>query len=243
MNPIRRRRLSGEAFSPLQLPGLRLWLDANQANGTAGSALATWPDKSGNGFDATQGTGANQPTFNSGPNRVTFAGSHWMDGAFALLGAGDVPLTLFVVANLGNVTDVCLWAYGGAWTTRLTIGLITVTGAIYGANISNDRSTANGVITTGTAQVQTLRVLGGAFSASNPEFYKNGALQASTQGTGTSAPNLGTTKYRIGSNYFGTQGEFVTGDYHELLVYNSALPAGQRQAVEGYLRRKKWSTA
>jgi hypothetical protein len=55
-------RLWQDAFSPLDIPGLELWLDAYDLNGLGyRGSVATWPDKSGNGRDATQGVGSAQP--------------------------------------------------------------------------------------------------------------------------------------------------------------------------------------
>lgn len=56
---------------PTDIAGLRLWLDASDINGdgssyTNGSSVGTWVDKSGNGFNATEGNGANQPTYVAG---------------------------------------------------------------------------------------------------------------------------------------------------------------------------------
>ncbi len=52
------------------IAGLRLWLDASDVNGngtdpTNGANVGTWVDKSGNGFNATEGNAANQPVYQS----------------------------------------------------------------------------------------------------------------------------------------------------------------------------------
>lgn len=52
------------SFTPADLSGLALWLKADAITGLAdGEGVATWPDSSGNGWDATQATEANQPTY------------------------------------------------------------------------------------------------------------------------------------------------------------------------------------
>lgn len=71
MNPLRRRiqtaMQSGggaAAWTPTDIAGLQLWLDASQITGlNDGDSVATWPDASGNGHDATQATASKQPTY------------------------------------------------------------------------------------------------------------------------------------------------------------------------------------
>lgn len=71
MNPLRRRihtamqtRGGAAAFSPTDIAGLKLWLDASQIVGlNDGDAVATWTDLSGNSNNATQATASKQPTY------------------------------------------------------------------------------------------------------------------------------------------------------------------------------------
>jgi hypothetical protein len=51
-------------FNPKSLPGLKIWLDAGKSSSLTmnGGDVAQMDDLSGNGFHASQGTGANQPT-------------------------------------------------------------------------------------------------------------------------------------------------------------------------------------
>lgn len=74
MNPLRRRIQTamqsggggGTAFSPTDIAGLQLWLQASRINGlNNGDPVATWADLSGNANDATQGTASQRPTWNS----------------------------------------------------------------------------------------------------------------------------------------------------------------------------------
>src|SRR5204863_3227753 len=60
----------GIGFTPATLKGLVLWLDGSDpaATGTPpanNTAISSWVDKSSNANNATQGTGANQPVFNT----------------------------------------------------------------------------------------------------------------------------------------------------------------------------------
>ena len=53
--------------SPLVLPNLQLWLDATDSSTvTVATGVSQWDDKSGNGFNATQGTATEQPAYTTG---------------------------------------------------------------------------------------------------------------------------------------------------------------------------------
>jgi hypothetical protein len=66
MSPMSPRLLRPRAtgFNPKSLPGLKLWLDAGDSSSLTfnGGDVSQMNDLSGNGFHATQSTGANQPT-------------------------------------------------------------------------------------------------------------------------------------------------------------------------------------
>ena len=56
---------NGGGFSPGQISDLAVWLDANDFSTFTfnGGNVSAWADKSGNSNDATQGTAANQPLY------------------------------------------------------------------------------------------------------------------------------------------------------------------------------------
>jgi hypothetical protein len=62
-----RSRGGGATFNPLSIPNLALWLDAADTSTIThtSNSVSQWNDKSGNGNNATQGTGANQPVTNT----------------------------------------------------------------------------------------------------------------------------------------------------------------------------------
>ena len=70
---------SGGGFSPADITGLKLWLDADAANVNAGSptnldAVSTWVDKSTAANNLTQATAINQPTWLSSIPSLDFDG-------------------------------------------------------------------------------------------------------------------------------------------------------------------------
>src|SRR5688572_32290844 len=83
-------KTSYQQFSPKWVTGLQAWLDGtNPLNATdntrptTGTTLATWSDRSGHGYDFTQATAGNRPTYNTnkinGVPAVTFNGTtNWV---------------------------------------------------------------------------------------------------------------------------------------------------------------------
>jgi hypothetical protein len=102
-------------FSPLDLSPV-LWLDASDTSTIteSGGAVSQWDDKSGNGYNLTQGTAAAQPksgtaTLN-GLNVIEYDGANtqWMRNA-SMPWAG-VSLTLFAVYEIPTDTQYALAA-------------------------------------------------------------------------------------------------------------------------------------
>jgi hypothetical protein len=59
--------------------GANVVYDARYISGVSiGGSVSTWPDRSRNAYDATQTTGANQPTLEDGPAVRTNGSSHFM---------------------------------------------------------------------------------------------------------------------------------------------------------------------
>ena len=71
-------------WTPAELDGVQLWLDADDSStivyNKETSLVTDWHDKSGNNRHATQGAGANQPTYTTaglnGKNVLTFSGDY-----------------------------------------------------------------------------------------------------------------------------------------------------------------------
>ena len=95
-------------FTPTQLAGLTAWFDAADTSTIqqTGGFVSQWNDKSGNGFNATQATGTNQPktgiNTTNGKNVITFDGT---DDSFMVAGAltaiSNTDLTCFVTIRSG----------------------------------------------------------------------------------------------------------------------------------------------
>jgi hypothetical protein len=67
-------------FTPTQISGCQLWLDAADPNSLviSGSNVSQWRDKSGMGYSLTQATLANQPTRASQLSGIRFEGQRYL---------------------------------------------------------------------------------------------------------------------------------------------------------------------
>ena len=90
--------IDGKTFLPNDLGGLFLWLDADASNTimSSGGLVSQWNDKSDNGFNVTQGTGANQPTTDS----VTQNGKNVID--FDQTDFLIIPSGFYTISNGAN---------------------------------------------------------------------------------------------------------------------------------------------
>jgi hypothetical protein len=131
MRPLARFQAPSPAFSPLQLTGLRLWLDAATSSSmTLNSGnVSEWSDLSPEGNDATQATAMNQPAYvaNSanGLGSVVFDGSNdFLDVQISGLAGQGEHCVGWVFARLGGGT-------GDGYSP--TISVLTNNASDYGA--------------------------------------------------------------------------------------------------------------
>ena len=219
------------SFSPLDLSPI-VWLDASDTSTITASSgfVSQWNDKSGNGYNVVQATGANQPTTGSatinGLNVLSFDGSNDRMQNLSVPSSSR-PHTYVIVAK--------------------ETSSITVT-----KSLLNTGSDTNGMalFLTGTSPNRSIRVFYGAVAA-GPNIpttnvnicfvVMNGAnSQIGFNSTISSVTTTGATRaagIRVGSNGSGT-GEFFNGQIAEVLYLNSALTANQRLALFSYLASK-----
>jgi hypothetical protein len=228
-HPSRTELIPMRSFSPADVNGCTLWLDAADSTTItlSGSTVTQWADKSGNGNNARP--------FGSGPTRgvnaVTFSGTQTMDGSATYLHnssngtwsifsafrpaslAGD-PRLLHYQGTPNRVAQF-LYVEGGTLTTLAWLsGEASLVQAFGGSLASNTSYVASAVNTTTTLTA-----------------YRNG-----TAGSPVSHDALTTIsngRYILGG--LSATENRLAGDVYELLVYSSALSEAQRQQVEGYL--------
>jgi hypothetical protein len=179
----------------------------------ANTNVTAWADSTTNGVNFTQGTTANQPVYVAGVMNglpaVRFNGSNQKMVASKI---ADAQTVFIVNTSRGTTTLAGIW---GA-TPDTGIRLLNATTWQHPGNSTGDFTYNSSMYINGA--------LGNTFTTSTPHLLT--AISA-TQRTGWST--------MIGNYY---TGRWFNGDIGELLVYNSALGAVDRQSVEAYLKSK-----
>jgi hypothetical protein len=229
-------------FTPSILPDLKLWLAADRISGLVdGDPVTTWADLSGQGNNATQGTGAAKPTYKT--NIVNGRPALLFDGVDDFLDV-PAPIEALLQTSTKSVFAVVKWVTlvnntriftlaNGAAQTRFSLGIISgfnyyliyTTGS---ATQSNSIMTGGAAPSTSVAQIFDVTQNGTALAG-----YVNGTLGNSVNDAGTTAPNTAGT---VGSN----QGGSLWANVYicEIVAYDTALSASDRARVRRYLGAK-----
>lgn len=226
-------------FTPLQLSGCVLWLRGdlgltfNYSNTPA--TVSGWADQSGNGNNASQGTSANQPSFdatimNGWPAIKNAAGgaAYMTTGSFSFgtaitMFAAVQPLATPQVVNrileTNFATDYYLGTDNGGTKYKLIV-----------ANPTNPEGIAEG----GTITVGANTLVCGTFSPAGASgtgsLYVNGSFVASDTFTTPSANSFPLQIMRSASG-----GNNWQGYLGEAILYNRALSTNELTRVHRYL--------
>jgi hypothetical protein len=223
----------------------RLWLDASDSSTlfdatvkgstpAADGAVGRWEDKSGFGNHVAQATANNRPIrktaqYNS-LDVLDFDGSNdefrtylpWFNfatnnsySAFTV-GIADTVRTNSATVYLNDA----FWGEMGGWTTNYLRSNNTV-------GVYNDPNAATVAYTAGA-----LGIFGCELSGSSIRIRLNGGAETATA-TGNTSSNA-TSVLAIGRSF----GALLDGKIGEVIFFDSALSAGNRQRVEGYLAHK-----
>ena len=220
------------AFSPRQIGGLALWLDAADSSTITGTSPVTqWRDKSVNNYT------------------MTYTGSPTYRKTSALNNLGCITFNGTTSFNSG--IDTMYWS-GFSISQPFTVFVVCTKRLSSNTNFSFvlEPSTSSGsVILYGGLQLKMYAGSGDqytnpilAFVANSTLIYRavfNGASSLlAYSGNATSSLNPGTASWP--GLYLGRDwgGVYDSGDYGEILFYNSALSTTQGQQVESYLAQK-----
>ena len=191
-----------------------------------------WKDKSGNGNNATGGV---SPTYSSSAGAVLFNGtSSYLQTSISAVPTVETVFAVFRTTILPTQTDAGVVIFGS--TASGGRGFLVVTNVTSGSTayqlrydayaVGNIALTPYGGIVYNTLTLVTAQYTGGQ-GAGSVNGANLGAFQSlSFSGAGTT---------RIGAV---SGGGFFNGTINEILIYNTALTAAKRQAVEGYLAWK-----
>lgn len=241
--------IAGSVINPLTLSPV-LWIDFADATtiSLSGSNITQINDKSGSGYNFTQGTSANQPILASAVLNGRNAG--YFDGVNDALTVGSTNLlrnvsgaTIFAARKwevLPAETRTILNIVGGTGLSRMRLASTDS-----GKNDAGGRTLdADGFVSTiGAADVSTsaAQIQTAVFDYANTDLFQfiNGVLDGSTTSfqTATTTSNTASTDTSMGANPSLT-GTFFKGWIAEILVYHTALSAANRARVDAYLRNK-----
>lgn len=217
------RALSG--FYPAHVADVKIWLDASRIGVTgenSGDDLEDWKDLSGNGFDATKGTGGG----GAKPNWFTgvingLPAVHYASGEDHDLAKGPYNRNL----NITPHTELMVFqaSAGGNLTEQNNVAFYRYnTGPVLQTGIGGVNTNSN------TPYVNNTFVIGG-FSYSNPSgtFYRNGA----SDGTFSQVAASNTNGWKLGGNS-------LVGDIAEFVTYDRVLTAAELEKVNCYYNKK-----
>ena len=219
-------------FTPRQISGLALWLDAADSSTITGTSPVTqWRDKSVNNYSMTY-TGS--PTYRTTAalnnlGCITFNGTSSFNS-----GTDTMYWSAFSISQPFTVFAVCTKRLSSNTNYSFVLEPSTPSGSVilYGGLQLK--------MYAGSADQYTNPIL--AFVANSTQIYSavfNGASSLLAYGgNATSSLNPGTASWP--GLYLGRDwgGVYDSGDYGEILFYNSALSTTQRQQVESYLAQK-----
>lgn len=247
-NGIAVTRVAGRAPAgagpPAGLPvtdGLRTHYDAADLAATHadGDAVATWPDKSGNGLDATQATAADQPVYKeavfNGLDAVRFdvdrldlpvplgiSGSQDRTFVMALggypSGGPGVHDFVFIGTDAGS-------AFGERWVFRMSNGnfqvhVFDIAGAYTLSTLTHSTEMILVCRLSGTTKADTVARV-------------NGTQEAASGGTTVDTPDDGTAVHGLCG-----RDALDQGDVGEAMIYDRALSDAEIGEVEDYLNGK-----
>lgn len=229
--------LGGEvgASNPIPASAPKLWFDASTLELSDGTAVDTWTDSSGNGYDATA-TLTTRPLLKTnivnGKNVVRFDGSNdYMTCGNAY--AWGTDLTFVVVFKFNavvNFQQIISKSTGGAGGMELR------------RNVGNDllQFTDNVASTiSGTANLDAFHIHVCQF---NNTTFSNGYFKdgATNNGSNTFAAPMSdkSTSILLGARNVGTPALFANMDLAEIVVYDRVITTTERDAIEVYLGSK-----
>ena len=223
--------------------GLAAWFKADAiSNLNNGTGVAVWPDSTGNGYNAIQTSGGNQPTFVTGALnglpvvRFNAANSDYL--WFYRPVQDDFTMIFVYKSSVGIGTGTDFWTGAG-----LVNGEQSGTVNDFGTSLN-----ANGQILAGTGNPDKTAVSGAGYANGVPHVVtfkrtkSTGAIALYLDGSLVSV-NTGGTQSLTSPNFLvlGGQGvlnNFLTGDIAEVQIYNSPLTDTDRLGQERALKCK-----
>lgn len=225
-------------FGPGSLPGLSLWLDAQEGITLESGDVSVWADQSGNGRDATQVTPGNRAEFVSnglnGLPTVRFDGvlSHIMDVDLSFLANSDMTIYAVLQRGSNKAENYFTGTSPAGVLIALNVGWRldnTLTYSFFGGDLD--------LTPVPTFVADTPVIMADRFSAAagkDIRFLHNRVLFSSSN-----IQTMSMTATANGVIGGGTQPTFrFEGDISELIYYDRALTSEEALLIENYLTTK-----
>ena len=196
--------------------------------GTDNGFVETWYDQSGNGYDATQTSLANQPQIVSGGSVLTLTGSGSANPCIRFDGNNDlldlsssIPIStgdkfsIFQVEKKTNPSSIGIWITGGPTSSRSPFGPVHYSSAALFMNTKFNATTTSG-FRSGSLSGNNYNLISGYMkdSDTNSNAYVNNVLFSFST---TSSENRGTSFSRIGAR----RTENSNTSTQEMIIYLS----------------------
>lgn len=223
------------SFTPLQIAGCVLWLDASDRNTftTSGSSITQWRDKSPNGNLCTVTAGANSPQLSGSTVQARSSSSQSLSISQTFGNAlVNKTLTIFFVGQ--RVT--------GSGFQYFLSGQTTASSQILQLGFFNDNMQINMygpeytvAIPTFSVSAEPTRIYSYSINSTTVEMVMNGTLLQSTSDT----PRLTAfTGPQLGRRYTGGDQAFHNFNLNEMIAFSPTITISERRQIEGYLAQK-----
>jgi hypothetical protein len=231
----------------IPIAGYSIWMDAADATSVtvSGGKVTQWNDKSGNGYNFTQSTSGNRPSYitsgTNGLNVIRFGGNlvkHYLGGGTTLpVGLNDISMFAVIrfesTAINGSSYIFAKSLYGG-YTGRLLFGLGSYGVEPYATSSNEDNYTTYHIL-----EFVTNRAAGTTTIYSNgSQIYQSTGLDTTTNWTTNLNMIIGGYNNGSGTISPPMDGLYMVGDICEILLYTSSVSTSSRQQIEGYLAGK-----
>ena len=244
-------------WTPAQIPGLALWLDAADASTITlnGSDVSQWNDKSGNAYHLTQPTAALQPRYEA-------TGMNGKPALNNLIGRRLQTEALPVLRNVNGATMVAVARFTTPLVNPTNNGMLVFVSNGTGVGSTRFGLNANPTGTRGTYSVSGRRLDADAFATvssptaitSDPVIWMGNANYATAQANSwlNGVPDIVSATFQTAGNTSDTNALGVSvfsspsGSVNiydntrlsEAIIINTTLSTANRQLIEGYLAWK-----
>lgn len=240
---------SRAAFSPPDIAGLQLWLKAYEITGLSdGDPVTTWEDSHTSNNDFTQATAAKKPTYQT--NEINGLAVVRFDGTDDILTAANflsaTAGTVFAVVRLTSAITYDKYIIGsadeaGAGSSYWGLSPADAAGFPFSkiqtrisggtANVIDGSTTISAaavylMMWRSTDTAYTLRVDGNEETVTARSGADNGVWLGDVPGR---------DNFTLGALKWNAEYGYLKGDLGELVMYDTALSAGNISSVETYL--------